>query len=399
MTGVGFAPGTTVGEIVDDQTIVVSNPCTVSSPSYASLAFSLPHAIPLNGQLLFSPCVLLNDVHADMYRSCGGDSPGWGGVTAVEPSWLDVSSRFAAFSFSWEINNSLTTASSLASSGTAAGVDFVDSDDSSSTLTVAGSGAIVAAVAAPSKPLFTPVAPPTGQFRVYKCKTCCETCFYLILFKAPTGFFLGAPTVTDRISANGTLAVTGTYSRTVIQAATPHGGGTTVTTTTVFSQTVGGTIAAQGFGTYFDYGLSCYPKGQSGINPQQGYGVVGGSIGELSRSLTSTGTETVTVSSGGGGSGPNPWSGPLILSLASISNGAGMTIDSCHPTGTHTINTTTTVKTVVATTSSGVTTTVTTTMDSDPPVITTTTVAGSHTAVGTTTTTQVTQTAITIGIA
>jgi hypothetical protein len=372
VTGGGIPSGTTATQILDNTRVVISQQPTVSAPINESLTFTLPSPIATSGTLYFSPCALAFDLASGLlYRRCAGNAPfAEGGLANANICWEDVTRFFdSSISISWEIDNETTTSASSATNYTdGSGNNTTGSSSGSSTLTVGGSGA--QAFAADSTITIDPssytgpgtfVTPAVGKFLIYKCSSCCQNCFYVLVINT------SAVTPTN-------IDVNGTYGDSSTSTYTPFGGSPTITTAS-HSQTMGGTLAILPFMNFGDLGLLCLPFSQDDSTPETLWGVVQGSFYTTSSALTNSGTQTnngVTT----------PWTGPLDPGTPNFQ--AATPVNTCEYPGSYDFSSTLVVDTATSTAGGTTTTTVTTTTDGGTPVVVVTTSSASPGVTGST---------------
>jgi hypothetical protein len=391
ISGAGI-PAATTCTVVDAQTLLLSNAIPAGgSPSYAAISVALPVAIPASGDVLFSPCLFTTTLNQGAFRECGGIRPAFsGGAITAEDTWVDVTSRFASAAFSLDFSQTITTVNAFTSgSGTSTGTD--DSTEVVS-VTASGSGSATAATS-PSAPLFQPVVPAYGSFRVYKCSLCCDACFYLFLFNGNP--FGGPGSSSFGLTATASATATASFSRTTVE--TSSSGGSTTVDTAVHATTEGGSIAVNLDFAVYDYGLSCFPWGQTTGNANlQGYAASTGEVFETRRSITGGGTETQTITVNGTQTYYNVGSIAYAgVGIPSVSASAGVQFNSCTPIGSNGATTTTTVEVDTTYSPTDRVVVTTTTVNSEPPTVTTVTIPG---FVNNGTSKKTTVTVITVGV-
>jgi hypothetical protein len=287
IAGVGIPAGATVTEILDLKRIGISAKPTVAAAIHEALTFSYP-AFPAAGFCDIAPCLTNDGPFNTQYRTCPADPSEHDHDVTPDGAMDDVTSRFSGLSFQWIIDLTIVRAGLLG-----AGPDTFAS-------TVSASGAstlnLVPSANDPARPgAFATVSDSTGpglispgEFRVYKCSGCCESCFYFIIFNLD-GLPMDA----------GTL--TGSYSDTT--------GG---------AQTMAGTFNMSVAAEYGDAGLLCYPFAQDAANPETLSGAWDFNFSAAFTALTFT------------GSGP--------LAPPSLANNNAVMVNTCDLAGTFEID-------------------------------------------------------------
>lgn len=309
-SGANIPSGTEVAEVIDAQSIFIDNNATGTTTVNESLSFAFPTTIPSTGTCYISPVLtgVAGAYPQGAFRSCAGAKPAFF-PPAASPIWDDVTSHFTSLTISWSINNLQTTATT--------------SPTTSSHLTIIGSGTRTFSPGPPSQPLFTPVNPSAGEFRVYRCRACCGPCFYYFFIN-----YSGAPVSAAASGTYSGFSGTGVYSSTI--PVTPQGG-------------------------YYDMGLFCATSGQDATNPETLFGSIWGTL--------ATGSPT---------SPSGTW--PVVPSgLSPIGWGSAANVDACDPTGSFTLAETMSVDRNIVVAGGTETITVTTIINGGTPTVVVTT--------------------------